>query len=169
MSDVTDLLAKQAISEALYRYCRSLDRMDRPLASTVWHPGATVDYGADIYQGTAEGFLDWVWQAHTRFVAHSHQIANVLTVVDGDTAASEAYVTVTLRTKPDEGRVLDRVARGRYLDSWALRDGLWAIVRRRHVIDIRSAYEMPEEVVAAPTASARDRTDPSYEVPPNLT
>ena len=35
MADTDTLLAKQAITEVIYRYCRALDRMDRPLADTI--------------------------------------------------------------------------------------------------------------------------------------
>ena len=40
---VEELLAKQAIREVIYRYCRGLDRMDRALALSCWHPGGTAD------------------------------------------------------------------------------------------------------------------------------
>ena len=101
---IEELLAKQAITEVIYRYCRALDRMDRPLADTIWHAGGTADYGPTMFQGTGEGFLDWVWPTHAAMLGHSHQIANVLIEVDGDHAGSEAYVTATLWAAfaPDE-------------------------------------------------------------------
>src|SRR5438477_89804 len=37
--ELETLAAKQAITEVIYRYCRGLDRMDRALALSVWHPG----------------------------------------------------------------------------------------------------------------------------------
>ena len=52
-----DAEAKLAITEVLYRYCRALDRMDRDLADTIWHPGGTADYGP-TFQGPAAGLLD---------------------------------------------------------------------------------------------------------------
>ena len=56
----SDLEAKFAIAEVIYRYCRSLDRMDRDLADTVWHPGGTADYGVS-FKGAGAEFLDRVW------------------------------------------------------------------------------------------------------------
>src|SRR5439155_824312 len=130
--ELEKLAAKQAITEVIYRYCRGLDRMDRALTLSVWHPGGTADYGEEMYVGTGEGFVDWVWQQHAHFDRHSHQITNVLIDVDGDTAASEAYVTVALRaTAPDA--IVDTVSRGRYLDRWSRRDGGGAIDHRRHI------------------------------------
>src|ERR1700676_916277 len=52
---VDELGAKQAITEVLYRYCRAIDRMDRDLASTIWHPGGSADYGP-VFKGTGEAF-----------------------------------------------------------------------------------------------------------------
>ena len=116
---LADVVAKQAITEVLYRYCRGLDRMDRPMVDTVWHPGGTGDYGA-IFNGTGEEFLDWVWPVHASMRRHSHQITNVLIEVDGDTAISEAYVTVCLRNEAEPGHLVDIVSRGRYVDRWSL-------------------------------------------------
>src|SRR2546423_13560720 len=84
---VEELLAKQAICEGLYRYCRSLDRMDRALYATVFQPAAALDYGED-FAGTAEEFCEWVWAAHATMQAHSPQITN--TLVDVDAAGGAA-------------------------------------------------------------------------------
>ena len=159
---VDDLLAKQAIAEGLYRYCRSLDRMDRELYGTVFEAGARLDYG-DYFSGTAEQFCDWVWDQHLATQAHSHQITNIISEVDSGkgAASSEAYVTVCLRTKPDTaGAVVDIVERGRYLDRWRRHDdGSWRIDARRYVTDIQ---QVSDASTSPPPAVARDATDPSY-------
>ena len=131
------LAAKQAITEVIYGYCRALDRMDMPAAYAVWHPGGTANYGEDIFQGTGHEFVDWVWTAHAAMSTHSHQITNVLIQVDGDRAASEAYVIVALRTLPfgDGPDVADIYTRGRYVDQWSRRDGQWAIDHRNYITD----------------------------------
>ena len=131
------MLAKQAITEVIYGYCRALDRMDKEAAYEIWHSDGTADYGEEIYQGTGWGFVDWVWTAHAAMSTHSHQIANVLIQVDGDRAVSEAYVTVALRTLPfgDQAEVADIYTRGRYVDQWSYRDGKWAIDHREYITD----------------------------------
>src|SRR5262245_65246648 len=100
---VDELVAKQAITEVIYTYCRALDRMDWDLAHTVWHADGTADYGANMFQGTGAGFLEWVWTQHEGMMGHSHQITNVLVDVDidGDRAASEAYVAAARRLDAD--------------------------------------------------------------------
>ena len=171
MSDGNDLVeelaAKQAITEVLHRYCRGLDRMDREMAESVWHPGGTADYGP-MYQGTGTGFLDWVWGAHEALARHSHMVSNALIDVDvsAGTAASETYISVWLRTFPHDGVVTDLFGRGRYVDRWSRRDGTWAIDHRRYVDDLQRAQQSPAtSLTDGSTATGRrDRTDPSFEV-----
>ena len=158
---VREMVAKAAITEALYRYCRSMDRMDRDLALGCWHEGATVDY-VDIFQGTGSGFVEWVWTAHQPMLRHSHQITNILVEVTGDRACSEAYVTAVLWAGP-ESRPVEIVTRGRYLDAWSRRDGRWAIDRRIYLTDLMSTTPLPDTALAAVSApSHRDTDDPSY-------
>ena len=163
MSDSTlqSLLDRDAIRDVLSRYCRGLDRMDRPLADTVWHPEGTALYEG-IFEGTGAGFLDWVWEAHANMDRHSHQITNVLVELDGDRATSEAYVTVVLWTRPDADRKqLELVGRGRYLDRWERRAGKWGIVHRLHLLDMSSVFPLEHADVSC--GSRRDPKDLSYE------
>ena len=94
------------------------------------------------------------------------QITNVLAQVgpSGETAASEAYVTVALWTAPDAiGTVTQVTSRGRYLDRWELREGRWGIAARHYVEDFTPAQQLaPDEVSPASKASRRDPDDPSY-------
>jgi SnoaL-like domain len=159
---IDDLLVKQAIAEGLYRYCRSLDRMDRELYGRVFEAGARLEYG-DYFSGTAEQFCDWVWDQHLATQGHSHQITNITTEVEPSEAraASEAYVTVCLRTKPNAaGAVVDIVERGRYLDRWTRdTDGSWRIASRRYVTDIQ---QVSDGSTSPPPAILRDANDASY-------
>ena len=154
------LLAKQAIRDTLARYCRGLDRMDKEMAHSVFHQDSTVLY-YDIYEGTGRGFIDWAWKSHSAMACHSHQIGNVLTEVNGDTAVSESYVTVVLWILPDEdNKQLEIISRGRYLDHWARRNKLWAIERRVFVADMQAMHEL--EHGQQGDSSKRDESDPSF-------
>jgi hypothetical protein len=164
VGSVDELLAKQAITEVLYRYCRGVDRLDREMALSVWHPDAVADYG-EHYRGTGAGFVDWVWRAHEGFERHSHQIANILIeLVDSEHAVSESYDTAALRRRAGDGRVVDIISRGRYLDRWSCREGRWAIDHRVSVGDIQTVREsVPELADDSGSTARRDRDDPSYE------
>jgi SnoaL-like domain len=149
-----------AIRRVLASYCRALDRMDKPAAYAVWHPGGTALYH-DIYEGSGRGFVDWVWEAHGAMERHSHQIAQSLIELEGDRARCETYVTVALWLRPDaDGRQQEIVGRGRYLDRFSRRDGRWAIDHREHVLDMQSLSLLERGDVSA--VSRRDRNDPSY-------
>jgi SnoaL-like protein len=163
---LAELQDRQAILEVLYRYCRAMDRMDHQLGSSVWHPGGTADYGV-IFEGTGQGFVDWVMVVHAGLDRHSHQIANVLIEVSGDQAASEAYVTANLRAKPDEnGDVVEITSRGRYLDRWSRRDTGWAIDHRIFVDDMTTTRTLTAQEAGDPSGGPgrRDPEDPSYGV-----
>ena len=154
------LLVKQDISETLARYCRALDRMDKAMAYAVFHPNAEVDYYG-IFQGSGHAFVDWVWQSHAMMQSHSHQITNTLIQVDGDTAVSEAYVTVTLQfDSKQSGNFTETLARGRYLDRWCRYKDRWVIDSRLHIVDAQSTYQ-PSDMSKA-EESRRDVDDPSF-------
>jgi SnoaL-like domain len=131
MSDELDtLLAKQAITEVLYRYCHAVDRIDSDLGSQVWHEDGIARY-EDIFEGTGSGFIDFVFEQHRNCDATSHQLTNILIGVDSDRAESESYVTACIRAFG-----LDVVVRGRYIDTWSRRAGQWRIDERRYTNDI---------------------------------
>lgn len=143
MTDELDtLIAKQAITEVLYRYCHAVDRIDPELAAQVWHEDGLAHYDG-IFEGTAAGFFDFVFEAHSHCDATSHQLTNILIEVDGDSAVSQSYVTACLRTAG-----LDRIVRGRYLDRLSCRAGKWRIDERRYVNDI--SQTVPAEEPGSP-------------------
>ncbi len=159
--EIESLLAKQAIRDVLSRYCRGMDRMDKDMAYSVWHEDGTAHY-CDMFEGSGHGFVDWVWNVHEQVQCHSHQITNVLTELDGDTAVSESYVTVALWTRPDEqGNQTEVLGRGRYLDHWSKRGGRWAIDHRTHVLDQQGLRELRRGHVSK--EATRDSKDVSSE------
>ncbi|MEH6588147.1 MAG: nuclear transport factor 2 family protein [Halioglobus sp.] len=163
-SGLEKLLARQEIYDALCRYCRGLDRMDKEMAYSLWHEDGTALYYG-MYEGSGHGFVDWVWEAHKTMERHSHQIANSLIEIDGDTAKSETYVTVALWTNPDpEGKQTEIIGKGRYLDSWSKRAGAWAIAHREHIYDMESIHVLNRGDVGE--TSRRDPGDPSFKVIP---
>lgn len=158
MAAMRVLLDKQAISEALYTYCRAVDRADHELGYTVWHDDAEADYGS-IYKGTGHGAMDYICDSSLKGIVHSHQITNILIELDGDSALSEAYVTSAMRMM-HEGQLMQINTRGRYLDRWARRDGRWRIARRVFAHDLDEIRPVTPGYII-PTFTL-DRNDPSY-------
>ena len=159
---IREIADRQAITEQLYRYCRSMDRRDIPLGHSVFHEDSHADYGEGSYIGSGRGFIDHVAELHTKnFDSHSHQITNVIINLDGDRASSEAYVTVALRYTRDGEPKLFRVW-ARYLDKWSKRDGHWAIDDRLLITDVDELRDL--EPRSPEYRGARGPTDPSYAI-----
>ena len=154
-----DIASRPAITDQIYRYCRSVDRLDVPLGHRVFHPDSYADFGS--YKGSGRGWIDFICKEHLKFVHHSHQVTNVIIETAGDHAASESYVTATLRSR--EGtKLLQRQFWARYVDAWSRRGGLWAIDKRECVIDFDSVGEVTS--LNEYGRSRRDANDPSYGV-----
>jgi hypothetical protein len=159
-SIVRELKDRQEIYDCLVRYCRGVDRLDRALLASAYHPDAIDDHG--LYVGPVGGFIDWVFDLHgTHQVRTQHIITNHFCDLVGDTAHAETYHIM---------RSLNRQApfhftnHGRYVDRFERREGRWAIAARVCVVDIRDERLDPEGRAGDGQfqSPARDRTDPSY-------
>ena len=82
------LHARDEIRQVLATYCRAVDRMDRELAASIWHPDARLEY-VGVYEGDASGFLDWLWPVHESMEMHSHQVAQSIIEVEGEILMAE--------------------------------------------------------------------------------
>jgi SnoaL-like domain len=160
-----DMADRQAITDLIYRYCRSVDRLDVLLGRSIWHEDAIADYGEAVYQGDGRGVIDHICAQHLRTLHHSHQVSNILIDLDGDRAGSESYVTATLRVRQGE-QLKQMTVWGRYIDRWSRRNQRWGLDRRVSVRD----FDEVRDVVAMGNhdIGRRDRSDPSYAVLRNL-
>ena len=104
---IAELDARRQIHDALQRISRGIDRNDRDIILSGFHPGATDDHGE--YKGSAEGFADYVAMLHRdRYVGTIHFLGNEL---------------------------FDFSGHGRYLDRWERRANIWRITERVVVFD----------------------------------
>jgi hypothetical protein len=174
--NIDDVIARAQITDVIYRYCRGLDRMDKALTLSCWHPGGTDDHGR-LYAGSAEGFVEWVWPVHEQMIATRHMITNIQIELDGDQAGSEAYASLILRV-PLGGEVYDCFFQSRYLDRFERIDGEWKIRHRMQVRDF-ARYERlgasgeppdgppliePSNPNGVGAQATREETDPSFAV-----
>jgi hypothetical protein len=177
---VAKLCARQAILDCLMRYSRGVDRLDRELILSAYHPDAIDDHG--MFVGNPVEFADWVIGMHSStHIAHQHCLFNHSCELSGAQAHAETYfMFIGLnRTSPSFA-----MSGGRYIDRFEERDGRWAIASRVCVRDWTPATEppdlsdpstltavsaaLPPEVLSfmrGATQSRRDRTDPSYQRP----
>lgn len=165
-NQLLELLDRQAILDCIHRYCRGVDRFDRELVLSAYHPDATDDHGEFV--GNPEAFVDWAFTYHRDHQSsHHHMILNHSCELDGGTAHTESYwlFMAENRIKPNTFAV------GRYIDRFEKRDGRWAIAARvcvtESVNDI-TPTTLEDEIrtqMATYGPSARDKSDVSYERP----
>ncbi len=165
-AQIAQLLAKQDITELLYKYPRALDRLDRSLLLSIGHPEAKVEFGKTVFPNWT-AYTDWMMKAHTEMLGNNHRITNILIEVRGDTAVSESTGTALLLVKQDKGDDYEeRYMHSRYLDKWSRRGGKWGLDYRQTVMDYRvvkpvSAADVKGMyVMGARTGAA----DPSYKL-----
>jgi hypothetical protein len=162
---VEELIAKQAITEVVYRYCRGVDRFDRDLVRDCYWPEATDEHGS--FQGTRDEYLEWLFgRMLPRFAWSQHFIGNVLIDqldLDNGWAKCESYGQ-SRHHRPSDVPEHNLISGFRYVDDFERRHGEWRIARRIcplewvRVDDHSLFFESP------PThrRGTRDRLDPVY-------
>ena len=160
-----DLLAREAIRDALYRYARGIDRADEAALRSAYWPDATDCHGA--WRGSASGFIE---QALPRLRAGGrgvHHIGNVLIERHGDQAAVESSFFALQTTAAEPAR--ETLLCGRYLDRFERRGDEWRIAERTVVYDWIEERQRPELAQGDATlfgrrqpSGARGPADPLY-------
>lgn len=145
---LTEIEAKEAIRDCLYRYCRGIDRLDEAALRSAYWPDGTDHHGP--YKGTASGFIDWALKVLPHFERSIHQIHNILIEFKDDGAEVESYFSAFQRQPNAEGEMQQFDIKGRYLDWFTQRDGEWRILNRLVVFDW-------VELLPLPTVSEAER------------
>jgi hypothetical protein len=143
------LLDKQAITELVTRYSRTLDWLDDAGQMSCYWPDAAIDYG--FFKGTAEEFVPVVMAVERSTGRRWHMLNSLaIRLTSPITAIGECYgVAVGLRREdgePYKGNMYG----GRYLDEYEKRDGEWRISSRRYIMDW--TLPMPDQPDASPRA-----------------
>jgi hypothetical protein len=181
LAEVVGILQdRQSIYDCLIRYSRGVDRLDRDLLLSVYHPDAIDDHGT--FYGSPADFADYVIDMHTaNHFSHQHCLYNHSCDLDGNVAHAETYYTFVCMNRIGKPVTMNG---GRYIDRFERRENRWAIAHRVCVRDWALLDEHPDpddlaaytarravlapEVVAFMNAGARparDRSDPSYQRP----
>lgn len=127
-----ELIDKQAITEALMRYCRGVDRMDRAALESAYWPDATDDHIK--YVGGPEGLVEFIFDAVKR-MRTQHMMGNVLIEMRGPTrAVCESYVHAHHEADGFFGKE-EFIIGARYLDIFEKRSDEWRILHRKVMVD----------------------------------
>jgi len=148
------------------RFSRGVNRLDRELLKSVFHPDAIDDHS--FFVGNREQLVRWIEGVYRELEITQHYVTNQTVELDGDTAHAETYWLVANVTR-DGGKVILRG--GRYIDRLERRHGIWAISARLCLIEWNCAtgeLKMPPAALALMAKSGvprRDSQDPSYHRP----
>lgn len=157
------LQAKQDLHELVARYCTGVDRRDRALLETLWWPEATMDFG--LFAGPAVQFCELICADNPAVEISFHFTSNELFEIDGDQAIGRHYVIGASSLLVD-GEATQQQVGGRYLDTYARRDGQWKFTKRLFVLDWNAnqpSSAIWDKGIGAVVARGRsDRADVSY-------
>ncbi|MEM5275157.1 nuclear transport factor 2 family protein [Cupriavidus taiwanensis] len=137
-----ELFAREAIREVLYRYCRAVDRADEASIRDCYWPDATDQHG--IVEGPIENFLGWASKVLKTTESSVHQIHNILFEFREDGCAVESYFSA-FDCRPDHDGVMRfNSLKGRYVDWFVQREGVWKVKDRIVVFDWVEDLPLPK-------------------------
>lgn len=137
-AEIRDLAARRDITDAVQRYMRGLDRLDRDCLLSAFHAHAYVDCG--LLAGTPEEFADFALGFLSDMEASHHILGQVRIEMSREDASSgrasgESYFQAFHDVRSEAGEVRDLFIAGRYIDEFTREKGEWRIARRRLVTD----------------------------------
>jgi hypothetical protein len=161
-AQITD--ARQQISEVLHRYARGADRVDEAAMRSCFHADSTHQHGS--FKGTSQDFVTNAMKIVSGLKSCTHMITNVSIDIVGDKAVSECYFLAHhRRTKKTGDGEQDWFLKGRYVDRFEKRDGLWKITHRRGLHDFSRTFEPADtslDTVPLEQLSLHSTSDPMY-------
>jgi SnoaL-like domain len=137
-----ELMDREAIRDALMRYCRGIDRADEVSLRSAYWPDATDCHGA--YQGSAQGFIEQALPRLRRGGLRSHIIGNILIELHGAQAAVESSFIALQAPMTSSGVLTETFLCGRYADRFEQRSGEWRIAERTVIYDWIEERSRPE-------------------------
>lgn len=131
-----------AIRDLAYRYAAGVDRRDRNVFLSAFHPEATLtvvrndpDGVEQVFVRTGHDELGTIPELIARYAKTFHFVGNHHCVLNGEEATGEVYCTAH-HLNSDLGGGTDHIMLIRYQDTYRRdRDGQWLIASRRLVVD----------------------------------
>ena len=130
LARLEQFLDRQDIQDCLTRFSRGMDRFDREVFLSAFHPDAVIAAGPFV--GGPDKLYDWARELHDHGqVATQHNLMNLTCEIDGDVAHTETYYLFVGRNRDET----NWIAGGRYIDRLERRDGQWKIAVRTNAIE----------------------------------
>ena len=167
---------RMAIQDIMYKWARSVDRLDLDTIRTLFHPSAKDDHGP--YKGDVEGLIAWIRERHKGITFSMHSLSNILIEFAGPDVALVESTIINIQRYPPEGKAslaqlsggktgkpgwgIDMMGSSRYVDKFERRGGAWKISERTCVMGWRTMMDVdPEGPQMLPNwhVQKRDGTD----------
>ena len=129
---IDDLLAKDAILQAVHDYIRGQDRLEPALQRSAFHDDAYVDCG--VFAGSPDDYVAFAQKALADYEASHHLLGQISIDVQGKWASGEVYFLAWHR-KGVGAEAFDVYIAGRYIDEYEDRGDGWKIAARREIMD----------------------------------
>lgn len=160
-----EMLDEHQLRKLVHRYCRAVDRGDVDELRQLYHHDASDSHGS-FSSGSAIDLIDQIAAARPYVRSMQHHVTTVDFAIDGNAAEGEVY-TLATHTFVADGRDVDVIVGGRYLDRYEKRDGTWKIVERAIVTDTAyvndpSTRDLSHPVTRGTPVGTTGDDDPSH-------
>jgi ketosteroid isomerase-like protein len=158
---INKLVSREEIRDLVLLYSRAIDRKDLDLLRDLYTGDATDTHGTH-FDGSAEGFCDFIAQGQPYMTYSGHHVCNHLISVEGDEGNGEVYA-LAYHTIPDRecpGAFHEDFMAVRYIDNYRREsDGKWRFSKRVVTYDFHTLRPFSGDGLLGSSA-----VDPSYEV-----
>ena len=163
------LIDKDAIRELVLSYCRAADRHDDLAMRELYHDDALDDHGS-YFSGLAMEFIDKLpdIQKPMQILHHNVTTHNIkLDPSNTDFAEGEVYILAMHQALDPEGKLIDFIIGGRYLDKYEKRNNVWKFAHRAILADwcklaAPSNITLDDHIIAGALIGKPGTDDPSY-------
>lgn len=133
-----ELLDKKACEEVISRYGRTQDWLDTPGQESCFWDDADIDFG--FFKGNGKDWVATVMPHEAEALRRWHLCTSVLVQIDGNKATGECYGIAVGTSEGEDGKLVDGMYGGRYLDELEKRDGEWRISKRTYILDWANSF-----------------------------
>ena len=168
--ELQQLLDKQAITEVMQRYSRTLDWLDDEGQAGCFWPDAAIDYA--FFVGTAAEFLPVVMKIERSSQRRWHMLSALAIRLHSPTRASTECYGMATGIRETDGVFSGRLIGGRYLDEFEQRPngnggGEWRISKRQYFMDWETPLGVqndgtPDPVFPLPVLRIVESGHPAY-------
>ena len=139
---IEQLLITREITDKLNAYAYGCDEPDIDALKNCFHAESRHIRGS--FDGYSCDYIDLIIRQRAELAYSSHHVCNIVVKLDGRRAVSSSRFSCHQRKGLAKG-AMDRFVRGRWLDRWENRDGIWRIFDRLGIHDLDFTLPAPDD------------------------